>query len=204
MKHLLLVLATAYLQSSPSESQWISTKRWEDFRPTNHNNWPDGWKVRSEESEDNRYRFTFELAHPQASDLNDHNYVLWVNLYRSTNDTTQQLGHDLAKLIVKTFGGANVPERATKEEQRVKGNPFFPDLSSIPAFDPTWQLRGLKVVNLYAQLVSQVSWGRNGLYLSKMNPSDPVEQQNTVSDKILQCQNDRRCKAIVAAWGRVP
>ena len=56
MKHLLLVLATAYLQSSPSESQWISTKRWEDFRPTNHNNWPDGWKVRSEESEDNRYR----------------------------------------------------------------------------------------------------------------------------------------------------
>ena len=105
---------------------------------------------------------------------------------------------------MKTFGGANVPERATKEEQRVKGNPFFPDLSSIPAFDPTWQLRGLKVVNLYAQLVSQVSWGRNGLYLSKMNPSDPVEQQNTVSDKILQCQNDRRCKAIVAAWGRVP
>ena len=97
-----------------------------------------------------------------------------------------------------------MPERATKEEQRVKGNPFFPDLSSIPAFDPTWQLRGLKVVNLYAQLVSQVSWGRNGLYLSKMNPSDPVEQQNTVSDKILQCQNDRRCKAIVAAWGRVP
>ena len=105
---------------------------------------------------------------------------------------------------MKTFGVANVQERATKEEQRVKGNPFFPDISSIPAFDPTWQLRGLKVVNIYAQLVSQVSWGRGGLDLSKMNPSDSVEQQNPVSDKILQCQNDRRCKAIVAAWGKVP
>ena len=100
-----------------------------------------------------------------------------------------------------------MPERTTKEEQRDKGNPFFPDLSSIPAFDPTWQLRGLKVVNLYAQR-SDVSYCclffSGGLELEKLNPSDSVEQQNTASDKILQCQNDRRCKAIVAAWGRVP
>ena len=95
-----------------------------------------------------------------------------------------------------------MPERITKKDQE-KISGFFPDISSIPAFDPTWQLRGLKVVNLYAQRFSR-SWGRGGFDLSNLNPSDSVEQQNTVSDKISQCQNDRRCKAIVAAWGTVP
>jgi len=165
--------------------------------------------VRSEESEDNRYRFTFELAHPQASDLNDHNYVLYVML-NPTNDTTQQLDPWLGYSGM-TFGSAKLPERILQEFQEQGGKI---DKSSFRGtFDPTWQLQGFKVVYLYAQRLharAHSVYLFGGLDISKINPNDSGEQQNTVSDKIKQCQSDRRCKAIVPAWnptgphGRVP
>jgi len=109
-------------------------------------------------------------------------------MFNPSDGNTQQLDPTLENVIGYTFGSANVPERILQRADLFDG-------PMRGAFDPSWQLRGLKVVNLYAQRSRDPT---------QMNPNDTGELRNTVSDKITQCQNDRRCKAIVAAWGTIP
>ena len=78
-------------------------------------------------------------------------------------------------------------------------SPFYRDTDFTTivdgAFPQNWQLRGLKIVNLYAQ--------RSSSFVVDPNDQEDL-QHNPIEDKITECQNDSRCKAIVAAWGTTP
>merc|ERR1712117_679848 len=104
----------------------------------------------------------------------------------STGDGTN-LDPTIRKIIGYTFG---------KNSPHYTGTGFRTSVTGDGAFPTAWAIRGLKIVNLYAQRSAD----------PKQVPNNNNRQNldnNPIQEKIRECQEDPKCKAIVAAWGAI-